>query len=307
MAKQIFFDIEARNRMKKGVDTLANAVKVTLGPKGRNVVIEKKFGAPQITKDGVTVAKEIELEDLIENMGAQMVKEVASKTADIAGDGTTTATVLAQSIISEGLKNVAAGANPMDLKRGIDKAVARVVENLKAQSQTIGNDSKKIQQVASISANNDDTIGKLIAEAFAKVGKDGVITVEEAKGTDTNIEIVEGMQFDRGYLSAYFVTNSEKMEVELEKPYILIYDKKISAMKDILHILEKVAQQSAQLLIISEDLEGEALATLVVNKLRGTIKVAAVKAPGFGDRRKAMLEDIAVLIGGRAITEDLGI
>src|SRR5258708_28642619 len=306
MAKMIYFDIEARNRMKKGVDTLANAVKVTLGPKGRNVVIEKKFGAPQVTKDGVTVAKEIELEDPIENMGAQMVKEVASKTADIAGDGTTTATVLAQSIISEGLKNVAAGANPMDLKRGIEKAVIKVVDNLKSQSQTVGTDGKKIQQVASISANNDENIGKLIAEAFAKVGKEGVITVEEAKGTDTTVEVVEGMQFDRGYLSAYFVTNSEKMEVELENPYILIYDKKISAMKDILHILEKVAQSGRPLLIISEDLDGEALATLVVNKLRGTLKVAAVKAPGFGDRRKEMLKDIAVLTGGPGIAEELG-
>jgi len=306
MAKQIFFDIEARNRMKKGVDTLANAVKVTLGPKGRNVVIEKKFGAPQVTKDGVTVAKEIELEDPIENMGAQMVKEVASKTADIAGDGTTTATVLAQAIIGEGLKNVAAGANPMDLKRGIDKAVARVVENLKTQSQTIGNDSKKIQQVASISANNDETIGKLIAEAFAKVGKEGVITVEEAKGTDTTVDVVEGMQFDRGYISPYFVTNSEKMEAELQNPYILIYDKKISAMKDILHILEKVAQSGRPLVIIAEDLEGEALATLVVNKLRGTLKVAAVKAPGFGDRRKEMLQDIAILTAGTVISEELG-
>lgn len=306
MAKQIFFDIEARNRMKKGVDTLANAVKVTLGPKGRNVVIEKKFGAPQVTKDGVTVAKEIELEDPIENMGAQMVKEVASKTADIAGDGTTTATVLAQSIISEGLKMVAAGANPMDLKRGIDKAVSLVVENLKAQSQTVGNDSKKIQQVASISSNNDETIGKLIAEAFAKVGKEGVITVEEAKGTDTTVDVVEGMQFDRGYVSPYFVTNSEKMEAELQNPYILIYDKKIAAMKDILHILEKVAQSGRPLLIIAEDLEGEALATLVVNKLRGTIKVAAVKAPGFGDRRKEMLTDIAILTAGTVISEELG-
>ncbi|MEP6746392.1 MAG: chaperonin GroEL [Bacteroidota bacterium] len=306
MAKQIFFDIEARNKMKKGVDILANAVKVTLGPKGRNVVIEKKFGAPQVTKDGVTVAKEIELDDPIENMGAQMVKEVASKTADIAGDGTTTATVLAQAIIAEGLKNVAAGANPMDLKRGIDKAVARVVENLKAQSQTIGNDSKKIQQVASISANNDETIGKLIAEAFAKVGKEGVITVEEAKGTDTTVDVVEGMQFDRGYISPYFVTNSEKMEVELQNPYILIYDKKISAMKDILHILEKVAQSGRPLVIIAEDLEGEALATLVVNKLRGTLKVAAVKAPGFGDRRKEMLQDIAILTAGTVISEELG-
>lgn len=306
MAKQLYFDIDARNKMKRGVDVLANAVKVTLGPKGRNVVLEKKFGAPSITKDGVTVAKEIELEDPIENMGAQMLKEVASKTADIAGDGTTTATVLAQSIISEGLKMVAAGANPMDLKRGIDKAVSLVVENLKKQSQTVGNDSNKIQQVASISANNDETIGKLIAEAFTKVGKEGVITVEEAKGTDTTVDVVEGMQFDRGYISPYFVTNSEKMEAELQNPYILIYDKKISAMKDILHILEKVAQGGRPLLIIAEDLEGEALATLVVNKLRGTIKVAAVKAPGFGDRRKEMLTDIAILTGGTVISEELG-
>ena len=306
MAKQIFFEIEARNKMKKGVDTLANAVKVTLGPKGRNVVIEKKFGAPQITKDGVTVAKEIELEDPIENMGAQMVKEVASKTADIAGDGTTTATVLAQSIISEGLRNVAAGANPMDLKRGIDKAVAAVVDHLKKQSVTVGNNNDKIQQVASISANNDESIGKLIAEAMTKVGKEGVITVEEAKGTDTTVEVVEGMQFDRGYVSPYFVTNSEKMEADLENPYILIYDKKISTMKDILHILEKVAQSGRPLLIISEDLEGEALATLVVNKLRGTLKVAAVKAPGFGDRRKEMLQDLAVLTKGTVISEDQG-
>jgi chaperonin GroEL len=306
MAKQIFFDIEGRNKMKKGVDILANAVKVTLGPKGRNVVIERKFGAPSVTKDGVTVAKEIELEDPIENMGAQMVKEVASKTADLAGDGTTTATVLAQSIISEGLKMVAAGANPMDLKRGIDKAVSLVIENLKSQSQTVGSDSKKIQQVATISANNDETIGKLIAEAFAKVGKEGVITVEEAKGTDTTVDVVEGMQFDRGYISPYFVTNSEKMEAELQNPYILIYDKKISAMKDILHILEKVAQSGRPLLIIAEDLEGEALATLVVNKLRGTIKVAAVKAPGFGDRRKEMLTDIAILTGGTVVSEELG-
>lgn len=282
MAKQLFFDIDARNKMKRGVDALANAVKVTLGPKGRNVVIEKKFGAPSVTKDGVTVAKEIELEDPIENMGAQMVKEVASKTADIAGDGTTTATVLAQALISEGLKNVAAGANPMDLKRGIDKAVQAIVENLKSQSQTVGSDSAKIEQVASISANNDNTIGKLISEAFAKVGKEGVITVEEAKGTETTVEVVEGMQFDRGYISPYFVTNSEKMEAELQNPYIMIYDKKISSMKDILHILEKVAQSGRPLLIIAEDLEGEALATLVVNKLRGTLKVAAVKAPGFG-------------------------
>jgi chaperonin GroEL len=306
MAKQIFFEIEARNKMKKGVDTLANAVKVTLGPKGRNVVIEKKFGAPQVTKDGVTVAKEIELEEPIENMGAQMVKELASKTADIAGDGTTTATVLAQSIINEGLRNVAAGANPMDLKRGIDKAVAAVVENLKKQSVTVGNDNSKIEQVASISANNDESIGKLIAEAMQKVGKEGVITVEEAKGTDTTVEVVEGMQFDRGYVSPYFVTNSEKMEADLQNPYILIYDKKISTMKDILHILEKVAQSGRPLLIISEDLEGEALATLVVNKLRGTLKVAAVKAPGFGDRRKEMLQDIAVLTKGTVISEDQG-
>ncbi len=306
MAKQIFFDIEARNKMKKGVDTLANAVKVTLGPKGRNVVIEKKFGAPSVTKDGVTVAKEIELDDPIENMGAQMVKEVASKTADIAGDGTTTATVLAQSIISEGLKNVAAGANPMDLKRGIDKAVIAVVEHLRKQSQTVGDDIQKIEQVAAISANNDNTIGKLIAEAMTKVGKEGVITVEEAKGTDTTVEVVEGMQFDRGYISPYFVTNSEKMEVELQAPYILIYDKKISSMKDILHILEKVAQSGRPLVIIAEDLEGEALATLVVNKLRGTLKVAAVKAPGFGDRRKEMLQDLAVLTKGIVVSEEQG-
>ncbi|HRO85931.1 MAG TPA: chaperonin GroEL, partial [Niabella sp.] len=306
MAKQIFFNTEARNKMKKGVDTLANAVKVTLGPKGRNVVLEKKFGAPAITKDGVSVAKEIELEDPIENMGAQMVKEVASKTADIAGDGTTTGTILAQSIISEGLKMVAAGANPMDLKRGIEKAVAIVVENLKSQSQKVGNDSKKIKQVAAISANNDEQIGDLIAQAFAKVGKEGVITVEEAKGTDTYVDVVEGMQFDRGYISPYFVTNSEKMEAELQNPYILIYDKKISTMKDILSILEKVAQSGRPLLIIAEDLEGEALATLVVNKLRGTLKVAAVKAPGFGDRRKEMLQDIAILTGGTVISEDMG-
>ena len=306
MSKIIYFDIEARNKMKKGVDTLSNAVKVTLGPKGRNVVIEKKFGAPAVTKDGVTVAKEIELEDPIENMGAQMVKEVASKTAEIAGDGTTTATVLAQAIISEGLKMVAAGANPMDLKRGIDKAVSLIVENLRSQSQTVGNDAKKIQQVATISANNDETIGKLIAEAFVKVGKEGVITVEEAKGTDTTVDIVEGMQFDRGYVSPYFVTNSEKMQVELQNPYILIFDKKISIMKDILHILEKVAQSGRPLLIIAEDLEGEALATLVVNKLRGTLKVAAVKAPGFGDRRKEMMTDIAILTAGTVVSEELG-
>jgi chaperonin GroEL len=306
MAKQLFFETDARNKMKKGVDILANAVKVTLGPKGRNVVIEKKFGAPSVTKDGVTVAKEIELEDAIENMGAQMVKEVASKTADIAGDGTTTATVLAQSIITEGLKNVAAGANPMDLKRGIDKAVRVVVENLRSQSQEVGDDNQKIEQVATISANNDNEIGKLIAEAMKRVSKDGVITIEEAKGIETGIDVVEGMQFDRGYISPYFVTNSEKMQTELENPYILIYDKKISSMKDILHILEKVAQQGAPLLIISEDLEGEALATLVVNKLRGTLKVAAVKAPGFGDRRKEMLQDLAILTQGIVISEEQG-
>ncbi|HLO79581.1 MAG TPA: chaperonin GroEL [Chitinophagaceae bacterium] len=306
MSKQLFFNTDARAKMKRGVDVLANAVKVTLGPKGRNVVLEKKFGSPAVTKDGVTVAKEIELEDPIENMGAQMVKEVASKTADVAGDGTTTATVLAQSIITEGLKNVAAGANPMDLKRGIDKAVDLVVANLKKQSSTVGNDTKKIEQVASISANNDAEIGKLIAEAMQKVGKDGVITVEEARGTETSIELVEGMQFDRGYISPYFVTNADKMEAELQAPYILIYDKKVSAMKDILHILEKVAQQGAPLVIISEDLEGEALATLVVNKLRGTLKVAAVKAPGFGDRRKEMLQDIATLTKGIVISEEQG-
>jgi chaperonin GroEL len=306
MSKQLFFNTDARAKMKRGVDVLSNAVKVTLGPKGRNVVLEKKFGSPAVTKDGVTVAKEIELEDPIENMGAQMVKEVASKTADVAGDGTTTATVLAQSIITEGLKNVAAGANPMDLKRGIDKAVDLVVANLKKQSSTVGNDTKKIEQVASISANNDAEIGKLIAEAMQKVGKDGVITVEEARGTETSIELVEGMQFDRGYISPYFVTNADKMEAELQAPYILIYDKKISSMKDILHILEKVAQQGAPLVIISEDLEGEALATLVVNKLRGTLKVAAVKAPGFGDRRKEMLQDIATLTKGIVISEEQG-
>lgn len=306
MAKQIFFDIEARSKMKRGVDILANAVKITLGPKGRNVVLEKKFGVPTITKDGVTVAKEIELEDPIENIGAQMVKEVASKTADIAGDGTTTATVLAQSIIAEGVKMVTSGSNPMDLKRGIEKAVAKVIESLKAQSQTVGSDISKIQQVASVSANNDTEIGKLIAEAMKKVGKEGVITVEEAKGTDTTVEIVEGMQFDRGYISPYFVTNSEKMEVELQNPYILIYDKKISSMKDILQILEKVAQGGRPLLIIAEDLEGEALATLVVNKLRGTLKVAAVKAPGFGDRRKEMLQDLAVLTKGIVVSEEQG-
>lgn len=306
MAKQILFDIEARNKMKKGVDILADAVKVTLGPKGRNVVIEKKFGAPAITKDGVSVAKEIELEDAIENMGAQMVREVASKTADIAGDGTTTATVLAQAIIAEGLKNVAAGANPMDLKRGIDKAVEVIVENLRKQSQKVGNDNKKIEQVATISANNDNKIGALIAEAMAKVGNEGVITVEESKNTDTTVEVVEGMQFDRGYLNPYFVTNTEKMQVEMSNPYILIFDKKISMMKDILSILEKVVQSGRPLLIIAEDVEGEALSTLVVNKLRGSLKIAAVKAPGFGDRRKEMLQDIAVLTGGTVISEEQG-
>jgi len=306
MAKNIHFNIEARDSMKKGVDALANAVKVTLGPKGRNVVIEKKFGAPQITKDGVSVAKEIELSDPVENMGAQMVKEVASKTADQAGDGTTTATVLAQAIITAGLKNVAAGANPMDLKRGIDKAVAAVVANLKTQSTTVGDDFKKIEQVAAISANNDEVIGKLIADAMKKVGKDGVITVEEAKGTETEVKTVEGMQFDRGYLSPYFVTNTEKMEADLENPYILIYDKKISNMKELLPILEQSVQSGRPLLIIAEDIEGEALATLVVNKIRGSLKIAAVKAPGFGDRRKAMLEDIAILNGGTVISEERG-
>ncbi|HEY8894303.1 MAG TPA: chaperonin GroEL [Niastella sp.] len=306
MSKQLFFDVTARNQMKKGVDILANAVKVTLGPKGRNVVIEKKFGAPAVTKDGVSVAKEIELEDPMENMGAQMVKEVASKTADLAGDGTTTATVLAQAIIHEGLKNVAAGANPMDLKRGIEKGVETIVNNLREQSQTIGTDENKIRQVATISANNDEAIGELIAKAFGKVGREGVITVEEAKGTDTSVEVVEGMQFDRGYISPYFVTNTEKMQAELQQPYILIYDKKISAMKDILGLLEKTAKTGRPLLIIAEDLDGEALATLVVNKLRGTLKVAAVKAPGFGDRRKEMLQDIAVLTKATVISEEQG-
>ncbi|WP_370899452.1 chaperonin GroEL [Chryseobacterium gossypii] len=306
MAKEIKFDIESRDALKRGVDALANAVKVTLGPKGRNVVIEKSFGAPHVTKDGVSVAKEIELEDKVENMGAQMVKEVASKTNDIAGDGTTTATVLAQAIVREGLKNVAAGANPMDLKRGIDKAVATVVENLKSQSQEVGDSSEKIKQVASISANNDDTIGSLIAEAFGKVGKEGVITVEEAKGTDTTVDVVEGMQFDRGYQSPYFVTNPEKMLAELENPYILLVEKKISSMKELLPVLEPIAQGGKSLLIISEEVEGEALATLVVNKLRGSLKIAAVKAPGFGDRRKAMLEDIAILTGGQVISEEQG-
>ena len=306
MAKDIKFDIEARDAIKRGVDALANAVKVTLGPKGRNVIISKSFGGPQVTKDGVTVAKEIELEDALENMGAQMVKEVASKTNDLAGDGTTTATVLAQAIVKEGLKNVAAGANPMDLKRGIDKAVTALVADLEKQSTKVGNSSEKIQQVASISANNDDAIGSLIAEAFGKVGKEGVITVEEAKGTETYVDVVEGMQFDRGYLSPYFVTNSEKMHAELDNPMILLYDKKISNMKDLLPILEPVAQQGKSLLIIAEDVEGEALATLVVNKLRGSLKIAAVKAPGFGDRRKAMLEDIAILTGGTVIAEERG-
>jgi chaperonin GroEL len=305
-AKNIQFDIDARDRLKRGVDHLANAVKVTLGPKGRNVIIDKKFGAPSVTKDGVTVAKEIELKDPVENMGAQMLKEVASKTADIAGDGTTTATVLAQAIVTAGLKNVAAGANPMDLKRGIDKAVIAVVDELKKMSKTVGEDNAKIKQVATISANNDETIGSLIAEAMAKVKKEGVITVEEAKGTETTVEVVEGMQFDRGYLSPYFVTNAEKMEAELENAYILIYDKKISSMKELLPILEKAAQTGKPLLIISEDVDGEALATLVVNKIRGALKVAAVKAPGFGDRRKAMLEDIAVLTGGTVISEERG-
>src|SRR5690554_6108696 len=306
MAKDIKFDIEAREGLKRGVDALANAVKVTLGPKGRNVIISKSFGAPQVTKDGVTVAKEIELKDALENMGAQMVKEVASKTADQAGDGTTTATVLAQAIITPGIKSVAAGANPMDLKRGIDKAVATVVANLKSQSQAVGEDNSKIKQVATISANNDEVIGALIAEAMEKVGKDGVITVEEAKGTETEVKTVEGMQFDRGYLSPYFVTNTDKMEAELENPYILIYDKKISNMKELLPILEKQVQTGKPLLIIAEDLDGEALATLVVNKIRGSLKVAAVKAPGFGDRRKAMLEDIAILTGGTVISEERG-
>jgi chaperonin GroEL len=306
MAKDIKFDIEARDGIKRGVDALANAVKVTLGPKGRNVIISKPFGGPTITKDGVTVAKEIELKDPLENMGAQMVKEVASKTNDLAGDGTTTATVLAQAIVKEGLKNVAAGANPMDLKRGIDIAVAEVVKDLQKQSQEVGNNSEKIKQVASISANNDDSIGDLIAQAFEKVGKEGVITVEEAKGTDTYVDIVEGMQFDRGYLSPYFVTNADKMIVDLDNPYILLYEKKISSLKELLPILEPVAQSGKPLLIIAEDVDGEALATLVMNKLRGALKISAVKAPGFGDRRKAMLEDIAVLTGGEVISEERG-
>ncbi len=306
MAKDITFEIDARDGLRRGVDALANAVKVTLGPKGRNVIISKSFGAPVVTKDGVTVAKEIELKDALEDMGAQMVKEVASKTNDLAGDGTTTATVLAQAIVKEGLKNVAAGANPMDLKRGIDKAVEAIVEHLAKQSKKVGDSSEKIKQVASISSNNDETIGELIAEAFKKVGKEGVITVEEAKGTDTYVDVVEGMQFDRGYLSPYFVTDSEKMVANLENPYILLVDKKISTMKDLLPVLEPVAQSGKPLLIISEDVDGEALATLVVNKLRGSLKIAAVKAPGFGDRRKAMLEDIAILTNGTVISEERG-
>ncbi len=306
MAKEITFDTEARDALKRGVDALANAVKVTLGPKGRNVIIDKKFGAPAITKDGVTVAKEVELENQIENMGAQMLKEVASKTNDLAGDGTTTATVLGQAIISAGLKNVAAGANPMDLKRGIDKAVSAIVTDLNKQAKEVGNSYEKIKQIASISANNDNTIGTLIAEAMKKVKTEGVITVEEAKGTETTVEVVEGMQFDRGYLSPYFITDADKMETELENPYILIYDKKISAMKDLLPILEQTAQGGRPLLIIAEDVDGEALSTLVVNKIRGALKVAAVKAPGFGDRRKAMLEDIAILTSGTVVSEERG-
>ncbi len=306
MAKDISFNLEARDALKRGVDALANAVKVTLGPKGRNVIIDKKFGSPQITKDGVTVAKEIELSNPVENMGAQLLKEVASKTADAAGDGTTTATVLAQAIVTAGLKNVAAGANPMDLKRGIDKAVIAVVENLKKQSQSIGNENKKIEQVATISANNDSVIGKLIAEAMGKVKKEGVITVEEAKGTETTVEVVEGMQFDRGYISPYFVTDAEKMQTVFENPYVLIFEKKISSMKELLPVLEKAVQTGKPLLIIAEDLDGEALQTLVVNRLRSNLKIAAVKAPGFGDRRKAMLEDIAILTGGTFISEEVG-
>ena len=306
MAKDIKFDIEARDGLKRGVDALANSVKVTLGPKGRNVIISKSFGGPQVTKDGVTVAKEIELENELENMGAQMVKEVASKTNDLAGDGTTTATVLAQAIVKEGLKNVASGANPMDLKRGIDKAVNCITDELEKQSKQVGNSSEKIQQVASISANNDLTVGNLIATAFEKVGKEGVITVEEAKGTDTYVDVVEGMQFDRGYLSPYFVTNADKMITELENPYVLLFDKKISNLQEILPILEPVSQSGRSLLIIAEDVEGQALATLVVNKLRGGLKIAAVKAPGFGDRRKAMLEDIAILTGGTVVSEERG-
>jgi len=306
MAKEILFNLEARNRLKIGVDALSNAVKVTLGPKGRNVIIDKKYGAPVITKDGVTVAREIELQDAVENMGAQMVKEVASKTADVAGDGTTTATVLAQAIFNNGLKNVTAGANPMDLKRGIDKAVEKVVEHLRKQSKEVGDSYEKIEQVATISANNDSSIGKLIAEAMSKVKKEGVITIEEAKGTETSVKLVEGMQFDRGYISPYFVTDTDKMETVYENPFILIHDKKISTMKDFLPVLEKVVQTGRPLLIISEDVDGEALATLVVNKLRGSLKIVAVKAPGFGDRRKAMLEDIAILTGGTVISEEQG-
>jgi len=307
MAKEILFNIDARDQLKKGIDTLANAVKVTLGPKGRNVIIEKKFGAPHITKDGVTVAKEVELADAYQNTGAQLVKEVASKTGDDAGDGTTTATVLAQAIVAEGLKNVTAGASPMDIKRGIDKAVAKVVESIKAQAEKVGDNYDKIEQVASVSANNDPVIGKLIADAMRKVSKDGVITIEEAKGTDTTIGVVEGMQFDRGYLSAYFVTNTEKMECEMEKPYILIYDKKISNLKDFLPILEPAVQTGRPLLVIAEDVDSEALTTLVVNRLRSQLKICAVKAPGFGDRRKEMLEDIAVLTGGVVISEEKGL
>ncbi|MBK7680971.1 MAG: chaperonin GroEL [Bacteroidetes bacterium] len=306
MAKEISFNLEARDALKRGVDALANAVKVTLGPKGRNVIIDKKYGAPSITKDGVTVAKEIELKHPVENMGAQMLKEVASKTADVAGDGTTTATVLAQAIVTAGLKNVAAGANPMDLKRGIDKAVLAVVDSLKKMSKSVGDDIQKIEQVATISANNDSEIGKLIAQAMEKVKKEGVITVEEAKGTETTVTVVEGMQFDRGYISPYFVTNADKMESVLESPYILLYDKKISNMKELLPVLEKVVQTGRPMLIIAEDVDGEALATLVVNKLRGSLKIAAVKAPGFGDRRKAMMEDIAILTGGTVISEERG-
>ncbi|MGV8091535.1 MAG: chaperonin GroEL [Mangrovibacterium sp.] len=306
MAKEIKFNIEARDLLKKGVDKLADAVKITLGPKGRNVVIEKKFGAPQVTKDGVTVAKEVELSDPYENIGAQMVKEVASKTGDDAGDGTTTATVLAQSIINVGLKNVTAGANPMDLKRGIDKAVAKVIGSIKSQSHNVGDDYNKIKQVAKVSANGDEEIGSLIAEAMEKVNKEGVITVEESKGTETYVDVVEGMQFDRGYISPYFVTNTEKMAAELDHPYVLIHDKKISTMKDLLPILEQVAQNGRPLMIVAEDVDGEALATLVVNRLRGSLKVCAVKAPGFGDRRKEMLEDLAVLTGGTVITEEKG-
>ena len=307
MAKEILFNIDARDQLKKGIDTLANAVKVTLGPKGRNVIIEKKFGAPHITKDGVTVAKEVELADAYQNTGAQLVKEVASKTGDDAGDGTTTATVLAQAIVAEGLKNVTAGASPMDIKRGIDKAVAKVVDSIKGQAETVGDNYDKIEQVASVSANNDPVIGKLIADAMRKVSKDGVITIEEAKGTDTTIGVVEGMQFDRGYLSAYFVTNTEKMECEMEKPYILIYDKKISNLKDFLPILEPAVQTGRPLLVIAEDVDSEALTTLVVNRLRSQLKICAVKAPGFGDRRKEMLEDLAVLTGGVVISEEKGL